>query len=95
MFIILAHAALSWLDSDWRYAYGLVFAFLDVLGPSLFVFLSALSVIFSVRRKKGVLPEKVIRNGILTRGIVIIVLGVILNPMSLLTAGETAPFPAN
>ena len=95
VFIILAHAALSWLDSDWRYAYGLVFAFLDVLGPSLFVFLSALSVIFSVRRKKGVLPEKVIRNGILTRGIVIIVLGVILNPMSLLTAGETAPFPAN
>ncbi|MEE9378451.1 MAG: heparan-alpha-glucosaminide N-acetyltransferase domain-containing protein [Candidatus Lokiarchaeia archaeon] len=95
VFIILAHAALSWLDRDWRYIYGLVFALLDVLGPSLFVFLSALSVIFSVRRKKGVLPEKVIRNGILTRGIVIMVLGVLMNPMSLLTAGEIVSFPAN
>ena len=95
VFIILAHVALSWLDRDWRYIYGLVFALLDVLGPSLFVFLSALSVIFSVRRKKGVLPEKVIRNGILTRGIVIMVLGVLMNPMSLLTAGEIVSFPAN
>lgn len=95
VWIILAHSALFWLDSDWRYIYGLLFAFMDVLGPSLFVFLSALSVIFSVRRKKGVLPEKVIRNGILTRGLVIIVLGVIFNPMSLLTAGEVVSFPAN
>ena len=95
VWIILAHVALSWLDRDWRYIYGLVFALLDVLGPSLFVFLSALSVIFSVRRKKGVLPEKVIRNGILNRGIVIMVLGVLMNPMSLLTAGEIVSFPAN
>ncbi|MFX1503599.1 MAG: heparan-alpha-glucosaminide N-acetyltransferase domain-containing protein, partial [Promethearchaeota archaeon] len=57
--IILAHSALSWFDKDWKYIYGLVFAFMDVMGPSLFVFLSALSVVFSVRRKKGKLPEKV------------------------------------
>jgi len=95
VFIILAHSALSWLDKDWRYIYGLVFAFLDVLGPSLFVFLSALSVIFSVKKKKGVLPEKVIRNGILTRGVVIIVIGVLFNPMSLYTSGVDVPFPAN
>ena len=95
VFIILAHSALSWLDKDWRYIYGLVFAFLDVLGPSLFVFLSALSVIFSVKRKKGLLPEKVIRNGILTRGVVIIVIGVLFNPMSLYTSGVAVPFPAN
>ena len=95
IFIILAHVGLSWLDEDWRYIYGLVFAFLDVLGPSLFVFLSALSVIFSVRKKKGVLPEKVIRNGILTRGVVIIIIGVLFNPISLQTAGEVVSFPAN
>ena len=95
IFIILAHVGLSWLDDDWRYIYGLVFAFLDVLGPSLFVFLSALSVIFSVRKKKGVLPEKVIRNGILTRGVVIIIIGVLFNPISLQTAGEVVSFPAN
>jgi len=95
VWIILAHAAFSWLDRDWRYIYGLVFAFMDVLGPSLFVFLSALSVVFSVRRKKGKLPEKVIRNGILMRGGVIIILGVLFNPMSLMTSGEYVSFPAN
>ncbi|MFX0035881.1 MAG: heparan-alpha-glucosaminide N-acetyltransferase domain-containing protein [Candidatus Hermodarchaeota archaeon] len=95
VWIILAHAALSWLDRDWRYVYGLVFAFLDVLGPSLFVFLSALSVVFSVKRKKGDIPEKVIRNGILMRGLVIIIIGVLFNPVSLQTAGEVVAFPAN
>ncbi len=95
VWIILAHVGLSWLDQDWKYVYGLVFAFLDVLGPSLFVFLSALSVVFSYKRKKGKMSEKAIRNGILTRGVVIIVIGVLFNPVSLLTEGEAVPFPAN
>jgi len=95
VWIILAHAGLSWLDRDWKYVYGLVFAFLDVLGPSLFVFLSALSVVFSYKRKKGKMSEKAIRNGILTRGVVIMIIGVLFNPVSLLTEGEAVPFPAN
>ena len=95
VWIILAHIALFWLDRDWKYVYGLVFAFLDVLGPSLFVFLSALSVVFSYKRKKGKMSEKAIRNGILTRGIVIMIIGVLFNPMSLLTSGVGVPFPAN
>ncbi len=95
VWIILAHAGLSWLDRDWKYVYGLVFAFLDVLGPSLFVFLSALSVVFSYKRKKGKMSEKAIRNGILTRGVVIMIIGVLFNPVSLLTEGDAVPFPAN
>lgn len=95
VWIVLAHAGLSWLDRDWKYVYGLVFAFLDVLGPSLFVFLSALSVVFSYKRKKGKMSEKAIRNGILTRGVVIIIIGVLFNPLSLLTEAEAVPFPAN
>ena len=63
--IIWAHAALSWFDSDWVYIYGFLFSFLDFLGPSLFVFLSALSVIFSIKRKKIDTSEKTIRNRIL------------------------------
>lgn len=94
-FIILAHSALAWLDDDWRYIYGLAFAFLDILGPSLFVFLSALSVIFSIKKKKGKLSSKIIRNRILTRGIIIIIIGILFNPMSLYTAGEDIPFPLN
>ncbi len=94
-FIVFAHAALSWLDNDWRYIYGLVFAFLDILGPSMFVFLSALSVIFSIKRKKNLISEKEIRKGIFTRGIIIILMGVLLNPISFISEGESLPFPAN
>jgi len=77
--ILMAHTSSAWLDSQWIYLYGLMYALLDFLGPSLFVFLSALSVIFSVKRKQGVVPDKVIRNGIITRGIVIMVIGILFN----------------
>ncbi|MFX0027643.1 MAG: heparan-alpha-glucosaminide N-acetyltransferase domain-containing protein [Candidatus Hermodarchaeota archaeon] len=94
-FIVLAHAALAWFDDDWRYIYGLVFSFLDILGPSLFVFLSALSVIFSIKRKKKTVSDKLIRNRIITRGIVIIIIGILFNPMSLYTSGVSVGFPLN
>ncbi|MFW9864522.1 MAG: heparan-alpha-glucosaminide N-acetyltransferase domain-containing protein [Candidatus Thorarchaeota archaeon] len=79
VFIILAHTASGWLDGESRYLYGILFTLLDILGPSLFVFLSALSVIFSIKRKEGILPQKIIRNRIFTRGIVMIVIGMITN----------------
>ncbi|MFX0142364.1 MAG: heparan-alpha-glucosaminide N-acetyltransferase domain-containing protein [Candidatus Hodarchaeota archaeon] len=95
IWIILAHVGLSWFDNDWFYIYGLVFAFMDVLGPSLFVFLSALSVVFSFYKKKGKMSEKAIRNGILTRGGVIIIIGMLFNPISLMTTNVTVSFPAS
>ena len=79
VFIILAHTASGWLNGASRYLYGILFTLLDILGPSLFVFLSALSVIFSIKRKEGILPQKIIRNRIFTRGIVMIVIGMITN----------------
>ncbi len=94
-FIVLAHAALSWFDDDWRYIYGLIFALLDFVGPSLFVFLSALSVVFSIKKKKGDVPERIIRNKVFTRGLVIIIIGFLWNPMSLQTTGGKVPFPLN
>ena len=93
--IIWAHAALSWFDNDWRYIYGFLFSFLDFLGPSLFVFLSALSVIFSIKRRKSASSDKTIRNRIFTRGLVIIIIGVLFNPISLFIEGKSLPFPAN
>jgi len=77
--ILMAHTSSAWLDSQWIYLYGMMYALLDFLGPSLFVFLSALSVIFSVKRKQGIVPDKIIRNGIVTRGIVIMVIGILFN----------------
>ncbi|MFX1303840.1 MAG: heparan-alpha-glucosaminide N-acetyltransferase domain-containing protein [Promethearchaeota archaeon] len=79
VFVILAHTSQGWLDADSLYLYGLLFALLDILGPSLFVFLSALSVIFSIKRKEGIIHPKIIRNRIFTRGIVMIVLGMLTN----------------
>ena len=94
VFIILAHTAGAWLDSTWLFLYGIVFSFLDILGPSLFVFLSALSVVFSIRRKKGALPEKVIRNRIFSRGIMIIVIAIIFNLVSIEFTIPGYSFPA-
>ncbi|MFW9823546.1 MAG: heparan-alpha-glucosaminide N-acetyltransferase domain-containing protein [Candidatus Thorarchaeota archaeon] len=79
VFIILAHTASGWLAPDSYYVYGIMFALLDILGPSLFVFLSALSVIFSIKRKEGIVHPKIIRNRVFTRGIVMIVIGMLTN----------------
>ena len=95
VFIILAHTAGAWLNSSWIFVYGVAYAFLDILGPSLFVFLSALSVVFSIKRKKGILPDKVIRNRILNRGLIIIVIGIVFNIFSFEFTIEGYPFPLN
>ncbi len=81
--IMIAHTAGAWLVPSWIFLYGVVFSFLDILGPSLFVFLSALSVVFSIRRRKESTPEKVIRNRIFSRGLMIIVIAVIFNIVSI------------
>ncbi len=94
VFIIIAHTGGAWLDSSWIFVYGIGFTLLDILGPSLFVFLSALSVVFSIRRKKGNLPEKVIRNRIFSRGIMIIVIAIIFNIVSIEFTIEGYSFPA-
>lgn len=79
VFIILAHYAAVWLNEEWYFIYGLAFMFLDILGPSLFMFLSALSVVFTVKRKTGKMPEKLIRNRVFSRGLIIMVIGVFIN----------------
>jgi len=95
IFIILAHSAAIWLDGESRYLYGLLFTLLDFLGPSLFVFLSSLSVIFSIKNKQNKLPAKVIRMRIFSRGIMIILIATFYNVASLAIAHYTIPFPLN
>ncbi|NVM43919.1 MAG: DUF1624 domain-containing protein [Candidatus Lokiarchaeota archaeon] len=95
VFIILAHSANVWLNDETRYLYGLLFTLLDFLGPSLFVFLSSLSVIFSIKNKQNILPAKVIRLRIFSRGIMIILIATIYNIVSLSIEGVDVPFPLN
>jgi len=94
VFIIGAHTAGAWLVPSWRFFYGVLFSFLDILGPSLFVFLSALSVVFSIRRRKASTHEKVIRNRIFSRGIMIIAIAVIFNLVSIEFTIPGYSFPA-
>ena len=93
VFIILAHSAAVWLDAENRYLYGLLFTLLDFLGPSLFVFLSSLSVIFSIKNKQNSLPAKVIRMRIFSRGITVILIATIYNIASLGVENYDIPFP--
>ena len=90
VFIILAHYAAVWLDTDWYFMYGLAFMFLDILGPSLFIFLSALSVVFTVKKKAGIMPEKLIRNRVFSRGLIIMAIGALIN-----LSVTYYPFPLN
>ncbi len=93
--IMMAHAASAWFDTEWIYLYGILYSLLDILGPSLFVFLSALSVIFSIKRKQGIQSDKAIRTRIINRGIVIAVIGVFFNLISIEFTIEGYPFPLN
>jgi len=79
IFIILCHTSAAWFDENWVFLHGIVYSFLDILGPSLFIFLSALSVIFSIKSKQGRLPNNVIRNQIFSRGLMVIAIGMLIN----------------
>ena len=95
VFIILAHSGSAWLNSENQYVYGILFSLMDFLGPSLFVFLSSLSVIFSIKNKQNILPPKVIRMRIFSRGAMIILIAMIYNVASLTLDGWGVPFPLN
>ena len=83
MFIILLHFCLAWLDNNVVFLAAAGQIFLEFLGPAMFIILSTISVVFTVRRKEGKLPGKVIRNGMFMRGLFIIIFGFIYNLFSL------------
>lgn len=89
--IMLAHLAESWINDEWYWAYALIYAWLDVFGPSLFIFLSALSVVFSMKKKEGIISNKAIKKGIYIRAVVVASIGLVFN----VALNRKAPFPLN
>ncbi|MFX1299148.1 MAG: heparan-alpha-glucosaminide N-acetyltransferase domain-containing protein [Promethearchaeota archaeon] len=87
MFIILLHFCLAWLAENVVFLASAGQIFLEFLGPGMFIVLSTISVVFTVKSKKGKLPEKVIRNSIYLRGLFIIVTGFVYNFFSLIVWG--------
>ncbi len=88
--IILSHTSQEWLAEEWLFTYGFAMAFLDIFGPSLFVLLSALSVVFSIKKKEQIISKKIIRNKILFRGITMMLIGTFYNIGKI---SSEVPFP--
>ena len=83
MFIILLHFCLAWLDDNVVFLAAAGQIFLEFLGPAMFIILSTISVVFTVKKKQGKIPEKNIRNGMFMRGLFIIIFGFIYNMFAL------------
>jgi len=83
MFIILLHFCLAWLDQNVVFIAAAGQIFLEFLGPAMFIVLSTISVVFTVKKKEGKIPKKIIRNGMFMRGFFIIIFGFIYNLFSL------------
>ena len=93
--IILAHSAGAWKAPEWNGLYSIIFHYLDVFGPPLFIFLSALSVVFSIKRKEDKMPANVIRKVVFIRGFSIIGIGLLYNLFAVVLLGNATnlPFP--
>ena len=83
IFIILLHCCLAWLDHNVVFIAAAGQIFLEFLGPAMFIILSTISVVFTVKRKQGKIPARVMRNLIFMRGFFIIIIGFFYNLFSL------------
>ena len=82
-----------WLyfGDELKYIYGFIITILDVIGPSLYIFLASFSVSFTLKKKMGRVPEKSNRNKILKQGSFLILLGSFYN----LLLNTSCGFPQN
>ncbi|HMF34854.1 MAG TPA: heparan-alpha-glucosaminide N-acetyltransferase domain-containing protein [Candidatus Lokiarchaeia archaeon] len=79
MLVIVAHVAeINFVPSQMWLYYNL-YTFLDVFGPSMFVFLSSIGVVFSFKKRKSRYDEKKARNAMFQRALIILLMGFIPN----------------
>jgi len=71
-------------EDELKEIYGFIIAILEVIGPSLYIFVLSFSISFTLNKKMGTYPEKTNRNKILKQALFLILLGslynIILNP---------------
>ena len=70
-----------WLifGDELKITFGLFITILDVIGPSIYIFVGSLSISFTLKKKIGTFPEKTNRNKILKQAIFLIFLGCLYN----------------
>ncbi|MFX1446975.1 MAG: hypothetical protein ACFFCG_02425 [Promethearchaeota archaeon] len=84
--IIFSNSINYWLifDDELKDIFGFILSILEVLGPSLYIFVMSFSISFTLNRKMGTYPEKKNRNKIIKRAFFLVLLGsfynIILNP---------------
>jgi len=93
LIILFSNTIYYWLyfGDELKYIYGFILTVLDVIGPSLYIFLASFSVSFTLKKKMGHIPEKSNRNKILKQGSYLILLGSFYN----LLLNATCGFPQN
>ena len=81
LIILISNAINYWLAFDIESIYILTFllAFLNIFGPTLYIFTVSFSISFTLNKKMGRIPEKTNRNIVLTQGFFLISLGILFN----------------
>ncbi|TFF96144.1 MAG: hypothetical protein EU547_06755 [Promethearchaeota archaeon] len=77
--VFFIHLSADFLSNDWIFINTLYFPFADFIGPLFFVFISGIASVVSIKQKEGKIPNKVIRNRIIARGLFIMGIGAIIN----------------
>jgi len=77
--ILLANTINYWLffDNESRIFLSLLIVLLEIFGSSLYIFLFSFSVIFTLKKKMGIVPEKANRNKVLKQAFFLIFLGLL------------------
>ena len=77
--IIALHFGLTWMDESSVCLAAVAQLIFEFMGPSMFLILSSISVVFTVKRKQETSSERAIRMSIFMRGITVIFLGMLMN----------------
>ncbi|MBY8987398.1 MAG: hypothetical protein KGD61_03005, partial [Candidatus Lokiarchaeota archaeon] len=86
MIILISNLINYWLvfGDEIKDIFGFIITILEIIGPSLYIFVGSLSISFTLNKKMGTYPEKMYRNKILKQALFLILLGIfyniILNP---------------
>ena len=86
LIILLSNSINYWLvfGDELKDIFGVIITILEVIGPSLYIFVGSLSISFTLNKKMGTYPEKMYRNKIFKQALFMILLGslynIILNP---------------
>ena len=93
LIILISNAVNYWLvfGNESIYILTLVLAFLNILGPTLYIFIVSFSISFTLNKKMGIIPEKPNRNLVLIQGFFLISLGIVFN----LITNSSSFFPQN